>query len=280
MSEPIKMNIFDSVDNTKEASMILPDISSTATSQEMLDYMVLVLARQMTCDMAFKGGYMLNQLLGGASRMTRDIDFSISEKENYEDVKNILERIAQKFADSKLISTYAIKETIEPTKSGGIAFYNEEGAKILGVDVGLHNISYGIRHYNLTFADVDGFTVERMLSDKLIAITTRKRFRRTKDLYDFYVITNFFDVDLSKLAKFVEIRGGAEWQNIPFNPTVIEQYSHAWDKLDLQAFDGTGQLRKPEFSDAIDRFYEFALRLKENDTSYRWEHSNERILSL
>lgn len=119
-----------------------------------------------------------------------------------------------------------------------------------------------------------------MLSDKLIAILTRKRFRRTKDLYDFYAITQFFDVDLKKLYELITIRGGAEWQNIPFNPTVIEQYQHAWDKLDLRAFGGSGAIAKPDFDVALDRFYEIALTLKDGNASYKWEHENERLLQI
>lgn len=280
MTEPMRMNIFDSVDNNHDATEDLPVISKDASEQEMLDYMVLVLARQMTCDAAFKGGYMLNQLLGGASRRTRDIDFSIAEEENYKDVKRILTGIAEKFLEIGLIADYRVKEDIAPKQSGGIDFYDASGAKSLGVDVGLHNISYGVRHYNLAFADIDAFTIERMLSDKIIAILTRKRFRRTKDLYDVYAITQFFDVDLQKLYEFINIRGGAEWQNIPFNPTVIEQYQHAWDKLDLRAFGGSGTIAKPEFDVALDRFYELALTLKNGDACYKWEHENERLLPI
>lgn len=99
-------------------------------------------------------------------------------------------------------------------------------------------------------------------------------------MYDFYAITQFFDVDLKKLYELITIRGGAEWQNIPFNPTVIEQYQHAWDKLDLRAFGGSGAIAKPDFDVALDRFYEIALTLKDGNASYKWEHENERLLQI
>lgn len=109
------------------------------------------------------------------------------------------------------VANYSIKEEIHERMSGGIDFYAEDGHKVLGVDVGLHDISYGIKHYNLEFTDVDAFTVERMLSDKLIAITTRKRFRRTKDLYDLYAITNFLMLiwrSWRTLSKCVAVQSG------------------------------------------------------------------------
>ena len=115
-------------------------------------------------------------------------------------------------------------------------------------------------------------SVERMLADKLIAITTRKRFRRTKDLYDFYAITNFFDVDIKKLADFIEIRGGAEWNNIPFNDTVLVQYKIAWDKLELVNAETGAKIDKPLFDVALGRYYAISLSIKSGDVLKKWRH--------
>lgn len=256
----------------------LPPVKSQSSETEMLDYMVLVLSRFMSCDIAFKGGYMLNQLLQGYSRMTHDVAFSIAKKDDYGAVKAVLKKIALKFMEQGLIASYKIKEDIAEKVSGGIDMYAADGHKVLGVDVGLHNISYGVRHYDLVFTSVDAFTVERMLADKLIAITTRKRFRRTKDLYDFYAITNFFDVDMQKLSQYVELRSGAEWDNIPFDDDVVVQYKRAWDKLELENYNGSNTIEKPGFMDAIKRFYQFSLPLKYGEAVNIWEHVNGRFI--
>lgn len=274
-----EMDLFaGEVHNGDEDLDTLPPLSSQASETEMLDYMVLVLSRFMSCDVAFKGGYMLNKLLQGYSRMTHDVDFSIAMEGDYGAVKAVLQKIALKFTEQGLISSFKIKEDIAEKMSGGIDMYAKDGHKVLGVDVGLHNISYGVKHYDLVFTSIDGFTVERMLADKLIAITTRKRFRRTKDLYDFYAITNFFDVDMQKLSKYIELRSGAEWDNIPFNDDIIVQYKRAWDKLELRNYNGNGILEKPEFMDALKRFYQFALPLKYGEIFDRWEHKNGRLV--
>lgn len=254
----------------------LPPVKKDASELELLDYMVLVLSRYMTCSAAFKGGYMLNQLLPITSRLTHDVDFSIAQRGDYEGVKRVLRLICEKFKKDGIITEYRIKSAIEERRSGGVDMYDAEGVKILGVDVGLHNISYGIRHYNLSFTEVDGFEIERMLSDKLIAITTRKRFRRTKDLYDFYAITNFFDVDLAKLSEYVKIRTGVEWDNIPFNDTIILEYKRAWDKLKIESYDPENIIEKPEFEEALGRFYRIALPIKENRMAKLWDHVGRR----
>lgn len=256
----------------------MPPLNSQATETELLDYMVLVLSRFMSCSVAFKGGYMLNQLLKGYSRMTHDIDFSIAQKGDYDAVKVVLQQIALKFEEHGLIFSFKIKEEIAEKMSGGIDMYAEDGHKILGVDVGLHNISYGVKHYDLTFTSVDAFTVERMLADKLTAITTRKRFRRTKDLYDFYAITNFFDVNMQKLAEYIELRSGAEWDNIPFDDDVLVQYKMAWDKLDLRNAETGAKIEKPEFDVVLGRYYALALAVKAGNIKGFWRHEINDIV--
>jgi hypothetical protein len=280
MTEPMKMNIFDSVDNNHEASEDLPVISKDASDQDMLDYMVLVLSRRLQRPKAFKGGYLLNQLLGNQSRMTHDVDFSIDDEKTYELVKTILTEIAEKFLEIGLIAEYKVKETIAPKQSGGIDFYGESGKKILGVDVGLHPLSWGVTAYKFDITTLDGFTVERMLSDKIIAILSRKRFRRPKDLYDLWVITNNFDFDPNLVLQFIKKRGNAEWDNIPFSDTILVEYKKAWDSLILQSLDET-TLEKPSFNEEVlPRFNIIAFALKNGNCLDRWDHIQHNFVRL
>lgn len=262
MSEIRRVNAFDNkLDVSDWVNFDMPEFPENPTHEEILDYMVLVISRVFVADAAFKGGYMLNKLLDN-SRMTFDVDFSIMQMGDYESVKTILAKIAEQFIASGLIATYKVKDTIAPTQSGGIDMYDPTGKKVLGVDVGLHNISYGIRHYNFGLGDINGFEIERMLSDKIIAILSRKRFRRTKDLYDLYAIVNAFCVDYEKLKRYIELRGGAEWNNFPFSEEVLVQYRKAWDKLELRPNKVSKQLDKPSFDEVLLQFTKFITPLK------------------
>ena len=273
------MNLFGGIRHEGDRDLdTLPPIPENCTENELLDYLVLVIARHLSCNVAFKGGYMLNQLIPTFSRVTHDIDFSVSEKSNYNEVTNVLRTICDKFKNENYIESYKIKEIADLTHSGGVDMYDSDGKKILGVDVGIHDISFGITHYNLSFTDVDGFNVERMLADKLTAITTRKRFRRTKDLYDFYVITNYFDVDLDKLSDYVGRRGNVEWDNIPFDDTIIVQYQRAWDKLNIEIYDDVSAFKKPDFDIVLRRFYQIAMSIKLKLDVHKWESKNERCI--
>lgn len=270
-----KMNLFAAVEHTDDNKDLEPDFMDMS-EQQMMDYMVMVITRELKTAKAFKGGYVLNQLLGTDS-MTHDVDFSIGEKRDYEEVKSVLTEIATEFKKYNLIEEYKIKEEIKETMSGGIDFFDSAGRKFLGVDVGLHDIGWGVKSYDFSFVTTDAFEVERMLSDKMIAITSRKRFRRTKDLYDFFIITAFFDFDYKKLVDYIKRRGGAEWDNIPFKEEVIVQYKRAWDKLSLISSMTGAELNKPDFDVVIQRFYSVAIPIKAKQSFNKWNHIKEML---
>lgn len=274
-----EMNLFGSVEHNDDNSDKWQDLPENPTNQDMLDYMALVIARSLDCHKAFKGGYMLNQLLSDYSRMTHDIDFSIMDKKQYETAKVLLAELGDYFIKKGIASSYKIKDTITEDSSGGIDIYKDEkegSRKILGMDIGLHDIRYGIEKYHITIGDVDAFEVERMLSDKLTAILSRKRFRRTKDLYDFYIITNAFDINLQKLYDYVCKHDQVEWENIPFNDIILTEYRKAWDKLKLMDMSEV-DLDKPSFEVVLKRFYGIALPLKRNEIGGKWDHVNRQI---
>lgn len=271
------MNLFGSVEHNDDNTDKWPDICENPTEQDVLNYMALIIARNLDSMKAFKGGYMLNQILKEDSRMTHDIDFSINYIENYVDVKYVLEQLGDYFVNRGLAESYKIKEDISKTSSGGVTIYDKLGNVFAKVDVGLHNLLYGVCNYEIEIGNVDAFSVERMLSDKILAILSRKRFRRTKDLYDFFVLVRKYDFDYNKLVYCIENRDNYDstvWNNIPFSEEVLIQYRKAWDKLVLVSYDGGSSLPKPKFDDVLELFNYIAVRIKYNNTASRWNHKD------
>lgn len=206
-----------------------------ASDMEILDYIMVQLCSCLdTKKIAFKGRYVLNKIImDEVPRATVDVDFSIQTREYYNAVKEVLRSIGENLVNDGLFNEFSVKEDATETCSGGLDLKRGTGSqKKLGVDVGVHDITHGIVPVNILGVDVSRFSVERMLSDKLSAIYSRKRFRRPKDLYDFYIITNCFDVDLDMLNNELS-RREVDWNASPMKQEVTVQYKRAYNSLKI-----------------------------------------------
>lgn len=265
-----KMSIFG--DSTEMSGHAINSV------QDMLDYVVLALIENLgQNNIAFKGGYVLNQLMPEISRLTHDVDFSISSAEQYEEVKRILKDIGDYFISNKVIANYKIKDNIEFSMSGGADFYDTQGAKILGVDVGLHQLISGTKWYNVKVGNLHTFSVERMLSDKIHAIFSPKRFRRAKDLYDVYYLLENFDVDYVMFRESLDNRGVIELDENPFQESILEQYQHAWERLQIVSIYPNVILDKPDFRFVIERLGDFCFPIM-NGFSKDYKRWNKELL--
>lgn len=246
---------------------------------QILDCIAQEICNECKSYFAFKGGYELTKLLENP-RATRDIDLSIQDEKDYEEFKVVLNNIGHKLVDLGVIKNYLVKDKISLTSSGGIECYSEEGNRLFGVDIGLHQLVSGIGKLDFKFGIVNAFVPERMLADKIRAILSEKRFRRTKDLYDCYVLVQNYDLDFLELKKLVNERIGQQvelWDNIPFSDTVLVKYSHAWDKLVLTSFFNPSQsLYKPGFQVVCSLFYKLVDPLKYNYEMVKWSSTQGR----
>lgn len=269
--DEVKSFSSETLDLVEGVSDEMPQLTAESTEDDILSYMFLVFARHFGNEVAFKGGYMLKQLIKD-SRYTRDIDFSIETEKNYQKAKHIMKSIIDYFLKIDLISSYEIKDSISPTSSGGMSFKLKRDGRSLGIDIGLHSLSYGTHIYSLEILPINGFSIERMLADKVSAILSRKRFRRAKDLYDLYILLGLFDVSYLEFTQCVS-RRNPEWENIPFSDTILGEYEKAWNKLVLRsAADKDIVLNKPDFFQTIELFYQFALPVKDEYVFKFWDH--------
>lgn len=242
-----------------------------------MDKIVLMLVREYGNKLAFKGGYMLSKLLGGTARQTTDIDFSISDSELYKSLIQSFTSVGDLLVAEGYIDRYVVKDVIERFRSGGMDMYSANGDKILGIDVGWHDIYFGTTSTDIKITSVNAFTVERMLSDKVTAILSRKRFRRPKDIYDVYCLTNVFDYDSTLVADFILKRtegAGAEWGNYPFTEVVLREYEKAYNSLNVRAVTKT-YFDKPEFDKVMQRFDLICSKLLYPDLRPIWDHTKE-----
>lgn len=258
---------------------ITDDLTHTKRNpiNKQMDIMVKILCRHFGDRLAFKGGYMLTKLMPETARQTTDIDFSIQNSELYQELISVMKRIGDEFVERGFIASYTVKDVLEKYRSGGMDMFDETGRKVLGIDIGWHDITFGTTTTTVDIGNINAFTVERMLADKVTAILSRKRFRRPKDIYDLYCITNCFDFDVKLVKEYIFKRTegvGADWCNFPFNDTVINEYAKAYSSLKLNSIVRDKVLPKPAFEDVMQRFDTISLALNDTDNCFNyWDHT-------
>lgn len=252
-------------------------LTKDSTRQEILDWMMLFVCQRIDVEFsAFKGGYVLTKLMPDEARATEDIDFSIYDYKQYAIIKDVLAEMAECLKNYGVITEYTIKEDIGERSSGGIHMKAVDGSSDIKIDIGWHDLSYGITSWSYQGFNCNRFEVERMLSDKISAIYSRKRFRRTKDLYDFYILTSNFDVNLATLRDYVVKRGLIDWNADPFREDVMREYAYAYNKLTVKSISGV-EIIKPEFNVVIDRLRYFMSRYNDN---VKWSHLEKKYVEV
>lgn len=271
--------MFESLKKLSKVEDESHDINTASLSRiELLDYVACEICNTCRSYFAFKGGYSLSKMLTNP-RMTMDIDMSIQAKEDYEELKTILFNIATKLVNDGIASNFEIKDSVSETSSGGIKIYDLNGALLLGVDIGYHQLVYGIQKFDFNFDEVNVFCPERMLADKISSLLSRSRFRRIKDIYDLYTITVQYKLDYALMKQLVDMRlEGKEnlWENIPYTDTVINEMFKAYDKFTAKSYFDESELEKPDFSKVLSRFYKLTIPLREGVEYTSWDEINGR----
>lgn len=242
--------------------------------QANLDYITETILNNFGSQGTFKGGYILTKLLHNTARRTTDVDFSIADKNLYTDIKEVLHSIGKHFLDTGVASDYTVKEDIAETCCGGLDIIGLNGKKLFGCDVGLHDTSWGTTQYDLNVGCVKAFTVERMLSDKTKAILSKKRFRRPKDIYDFKIITDVFDVDVPLLSTYMNLQDVI----YPLTSDILVQYKKAYDLLTVQSPYPNINLVKPTFTECLERFYKIVDNIYYHFENNYWDHVRQEVI--
>ena len=230
-----------------------------STDDSILDYIVFIITMRLGLkNIEYKGGYILNKLIPN-TRKVYHIDYPIARKELYEDIKIVLGEIGNVLISKNIIDNYEIKNYISETFSGGIKFI-KDNTTILGVDVGLNSLGYGITNLKLNYINVNRFAVERSLADKISVICSRKRFRRVKDLYDTYMFINLHNIHGNLLTECLSHRD-IDFELMPIDEAVIVQVKNAYDKLTLGSPERDSL--KPDFKEVYFLVIKFISGCKE-----------------
>lgn len=183
-------------------------LSESSTDKQILDYIMSNICDRLDVSkMAFSGGYIISKIVRGEiPRSTDNIDISIQDEFYYGQICTVLESIGKDLAVLGVVKSYHVNIDISEKVPGGIRFIKVDGS-ILSVNVYWSKIERSLVEVNILGFDVNRLSVERMLADKMRPLLCVDSSVRPEDLYDFYIITNCFDVDLVTMRNDMTIFG-------------------------------------------------------------------------
>lgn len=196
-------------------------IGLSTISKKILQYM-----SKLTSTGLFKGrgGFIVVALTYNKTdmlRLSNDIDCTymrdfISDEKVKEDIKNI-------FPNSSVIITRP------SSKDGTLQIEIDD----IPVDIEINKIVEMSNIYSIEDLQINGCSIYDILADKLSVITSKKVFRRSKDLVDVFNLISIYDISKKELDKAFannnRVIGSIEFLNDE------KELRHAYDKLNLRS---------------------------------------------
>lgn len=240
--------------------------------QQRLDHLVMLATETLHDKMALKGGYLLSRILGDRGRKTQDVDFDVLDQKAYDYLIPTIEALGEYYIKSGLATEYKIRHDLSGDKSGGFTVYNDK-VIILKCDICSENLSYGLSFTQIGEKEVQTFSPERILADKVLALLSEKRFRRSKDIYDVLCITDCFKCDARLINSYMRKRLTSTegvWDDFPYSEEILTKMEVAYSKLRLSNIKDE-VIPKPDWSKVADRFMIFASKVKSPSKPYIWD---------
>lgn len=125
-------------------------------------------------------------------RKSLDIDADCIEDLTQEEIVSIIQKACD-INNYKLI----VKRDLGDNKSLGLNILNTDDKQLFAIDIGKKLINNYEECYTISSnTKYKGYSIERVIIDKLSVVSSRKVYRRIKDLYDLYIILNYYEISL------------------------------------------------------------------------------------
>ncbi len=215
--------------------------------------------------LVFKGGLFLGEHTG-KPRYTQDVDVSIASADVYARMREVLKDFGEELIAEDIIHEYAVEEAVLPNRSGGAKYRDMTGRVLLSIDVSLGGDELSCIVMDTSIAGrVHLESIEQVLADKLTVLYSRKRFRRSKDLFDIWQILSCCQVNISHLRELLKVREllPLPLDKAPFNEEHYVQLEHAYNTLSIRDASTEELVEKPPFAEVVRVVGKFTMQFME-----------------
>jgi len=202
----------------------------------------------------FKGASVLKSVIRDNSldtdRITQDLDMDwinpISNDDLNLKVTNILNKLS---VPNMSLERYRDNDPLLKRSAGYRLF--SDSKELISFDISIRNNPYTSTYTTLSGTKFVGASREKMYADKLSVLSSKLVFRRTKDIYDLYVLSLLGDYTLPNIIEVLKYneRTLCEFEEFLRRKEDLE---HAYNKLE-------GISNKPDFETVYSRILDFCL---------------------
>lgn len=236
------------------------------TQRELLVLLVKHLEKQLPdVPKIYKGGLFLGEHTK-SPRFTQDVDVSILDTSLYGRFKIALVNFGDTLITEGVIATYEITDEVLPTHSGGAKFKDATGRVVASIDISLCSATFDSVLLDVSeYGVLQVSSIEQMLADKLNVLYSRKRFRRSKDLFDVWQIVSTVAVNTQRLCERLRERDilPLPLDKAPFNEEHIMEMKHAYDKLMIRDPFTELPISKPTYYEVVQVVGDFTKQFME-----------------
>lgn len=226
-------------------------MSNRTEDLERILYKIIEELSKENAPIVFKGGLALKDLLtqsnkkNNIERKTVDIDANWTGIVNYDEMTQLFQKAIKRVDPTFKI---AVSRFPKERQSMGYKILDENDNVITKIDLDIKdNPFYVICTVNNI--DIKYSSFEKMMADKLRALSGEHVFRRTKDLLDIYLILQEVDIDFQKISEILkfEEKKLENFSTLLKNRKLLEE---SYDKL-------SGIVNKPPFDEVWKKDIEF-----------------------
>jgi len=241
-------------------------MEANMTKEDMM-YEILAKISGTEAPLVFKGALITKLILKENNfdlleRMTKDIDANwIGTPPTLDELVEIIkEALGDLCAEYTVIGSREHSEN----KTTGISFLSKENERLFTMDVNMNSVMSGVREYFYGQGVIKGVLVDEILADKISVLSSKRIFRRAKDLIDVYAFSDCVEVNTHSILAITEQKGrvlGAfdEFVNRK------DDLEHAYNKL-------RGVEGKPDFAKVYEQLETFLKPfIEKNDQFKTWD---------
>lgn len=191
----------------------------------------------------FKGGLALKDILSQSNmnnvidRKTIDIDANWIGKVNYEEITKVFQKAVSKVDKNCRIE---LNRLPSEKKSMGYKILNGENRVISKIDIDIKDNPFYVI-FTVEDVSIKYSSLEKIMADKLNALSGDHALRRTKDLLDIYLILKNNEIDFSKVKDILDY-DNRELNDFSFMMENVELMKDGYEKL-------KGITNKPSFEE-------------------------------